>query len=117
MRSPAARFLLILAALWLPLQAVAGIAMDIGAKAQAAAMDGAGMGEHCAFHDPAPEPAAGDGPCDDCGVCHLAGAGYVPVAEIRAGALPAIRSFAANGPLPVPSRSPEPPQHPPKRSA
>lgn len=117
MRSRVARFLLILAALWLPLQAVAGIAMDIGAKAQAAAMDGADMGEHCAFHDPVPDPAAGEDNCNNCGVCHLAGAGYVPVTEIRTGALPVVRSFAASAAPPVPSRSPEPPQHPPKRSA
>lgn len=121
MRSRLARFLLIFAALWLPLQAVAGIAMELdrGVAAVEAAAP-ADLAEHCAFHDAAADaavPAAGDDGCNACGLCHLAGTGYVAVAEVRADALPAGYDFTAPPAAAVPSRSPEPPQHPPKRSA
>lgn len=119
MRSRLARFLLIFAALWLPLQAVAGIAMEMG-RAAGQSQPTETMAEHCSFHEATPDTidtTANDDGCNSCGICHLAATGYVPAAEIRSGALPVARSFHAETAHPVPSRDPEPPQHPPKRSA
>lgn len=119
MRSRLARLLLLLTALWLPLQAVAGINMKLCMHAAAAAQV---VAEPCPFHaaaaapSAAPDPAADSG-CDRCGICHLAGACYMPAAEAGVALLPAPPVFQ---PAPVATRAshiPEPPQQPPRRSA
>ena len=120
-----ARCLLILTALWLPLQAVAGMTMKFCAHAAAPQMmQEAAMGEeHCPYHDADAAPIAPDHEqtpgqaCDDCGICHLACAGYMPAAEVRTGVAPTDRTFQHWPAVSLPSHIPEPPQHPPKRSA
>lgn len=117
---------MLLAALWLPFQAVAANAMPLcrhGQQQAPVAVQAAA--DHCAMHAMAgeaaaqPDPAAADAGlgCDQCGFCHLAGAGYLPAAERIAPAAPADRSFAAPVALVPPSHIPEPPQQPPRRSA
>lgn len=121
MRVRLARLLLVVATLLLPLQVSAGIAMQIGGgQAQPAQTEAAYDGEateHCPLHETAstaPEHAD-DAVCDDCGVCHLACAGYLPTVKPLETALPAGRSFV----LPViaapDSHISEPPQQPPRR--
>lgn len=123
MRTRLARFLLILTALWLPLQAVAGMTMKLCAHETAPhSMLAAAMGEdHCPYHDADAAPATHDQTpgqaCDDCGICHLACAGYMPAAEARTGVVPTDRTFQHWPAAYLPSHIPEPPQHPPKRSA
>lgn len=128
MRTRLARFLLILTALWLPLQAVAGMTMKLCAHGNAApqaaqAAQAAMAGDHCPYHDAdGAAPAGRDRApnttaCDDCGICHLASVGYMPVAEVRTGVVPTDRYFPRWPAASLASHIPEPPQHPPKRSA
>jgi hypothetical protein len=103
-------FLLILVALWLPLQAAAAWTMPLcrhAAEREAAQQAQAGAAyAHChegmAAADDAPAPAADLG-CDNCGICHLTSAGYMPVLVARPVTAP-------------PSHIGEPPQQPPRRS-
>jgi ABC-type nickel/cobalt efflux system permease component RcnA len=120
MRRRLARFLLILTALWLPLQAVAGMTMKLCNHAAAAQAQQQDVAEACPYHHgaaPAAPDQAPDKGCDACGVCHLAGVGYIPATAVVAAVLPASAVF-----LPVPAAArisyiPEPPQQPPKRNA
>jgi hypothetical protein len=114
---------LLITALWLPLQAVAAVAMPFCRHAveQAAAADAMAHEEHCPGH--AMESAAVAVPvaidcaqdCDGCELCHLASAGYMPAAAPAAARLPATRDFQARPVLASPSFISEPPQHPPRR--
>jgi hypothetical protein len=125
MRSRFARFLLILTALWLPLQAVAGMAMLRVCAHEAPAVSAAATdGEHCPYHDAAggvpavPDQSAGDDQgCTQCGVCHLAASGYMPAAEVVPGVVPDARCFVPLAAATPSSHIPEPLQHPPKRHA
>jgi len=116
-----ARFLLIFAALCLPLQAMAGLVMQVGGMDDAAQVaPQAAAPEHCPYHDagavPASDDPSSDHGCNICGVCHLACSGYLPASVTSTAVLPARESYlAVLAPLP-PSNIPEPPQHPPKRS-
>lgn len=122
MRSRWLRLLpLFFAAIWLPLQAVAAATMPFcrHGEAERLAMIQAVVGEaaveHC--HQQQPSPPADHGlHCDDCGLCHLASAGFMPIAE-------ALTVVSTTGPdyrfwpeLAPDSAIPEPPQHPPKRT-
>lgn len=114
---------LLITALWLPLQAVAAVAMPFcrHASEQAAAADAMTHEEHCPGH--AMESVAVavsaaidcDQDCDGCALCHLAGAGYMPAAATTTAHLPLARDFVASPVLASPSFVPEPPQHPPRR--
>lgn len=117
-------FLLLITALWLPLQAVAAIAMPFcrHAAEQALQQGVAADGDHCPGHAGAEAPPADNGgsassdqDCDGCELCHLASAGYLLPATGTAGRLPPARDFAAHPVLASPSFIPEPPQHPPRR--
>jgi len=110
---------LLITALWLPLQAVAAVAMPFCRHAAEQAVPVAAMTAegHCAGHAAAaaPTPTPGDQDCDGCELCHLASAGYMPAAAPTAARLPATRDFASRPVLVLPSFIPEPPQHPPRR--
>ncbi len=111
---------LFVAALWLPFQAVAATAMPFcrhgeAHKVAAPVDDVAAL--HCAMHDPQPVPVDSGLNCDDCGVCHLLAAGFMPTAEQSAAVIPVARDFRADVPLAPASAIPEPPQQPPKRLA
>lgn len=120
-----ARFLMLVSALLLPLQGVAGMTMKLCAHdataAQALPATEAGVDEHCPYHEADSAPASLDSTqsqgCDNCGICHLACSGYLP-----ASGLPAVATAEAHQLQPQPvaalaSHIPEPPRYPPKRSA
>ncbi|MDO8932225.1 MAG: hypothetical protein Q7U97_07530 [Rhodocyclaceae bacterium] len=120
------RLLIVLTALWLPLQAVASIAMPAcrhDAAAQSAPVAAVADGdEHCPNHAAEAAPAGTqhehDQSCDNCGICHLACAGYMPAScAATVGVTPPDRIFSGQAATAPPSNIPEPPQHPPKRSA
>ena len=122
MQSRFARLLLILTALWLPLQAVAGLTMKIVTPTAAASAGQTPVVEEtCPYHRPDADTPATPQPtqqkaCDDCGVCHFAATGYMPVAQIVAGVIPTARSFQPSPAAERPSHIPEPPQYPPRRA-
>ncbi|MDD5250313.1 MAG: hypothetical protein PHY45_15125 [Rhodocyclaceae bacterium] len=124
MRSVFARTLLILTALWLPLQAVAGLTMKLGmadavpASVQTAAAETAACPyHHAAAAAPATPVPSHQQACDNCGVCHLAATGYMPAAATLAVILPLAQAFLPAPAVEQSSHIPEPPQYPPKRSA
>lgn len=114
-------FLLILMALWLPLQAAAAVAMPFCRHAaeqplQAAALQSP---EHCHEHAgnaAGPEGGAGssDLACDNCEMCHLASASYISSAAV---VLPPPVASALIGKPALVARNhiAEPPRHPPRR--
>lgn len=102
-------FLPILIALWLPLQAAAAVAMPFCRHAPEPV---AAEATHC--HEQVANAAASDIDCDNCGLCHLASAGFLlaptdsfmlPATSIR---VPKLTTASA-------SHIPEPPQQPPRR--
>ena len=117
------RFLLALfAALTLPLEAAAGLAMSIdgqGAGAVMAAVDEAmaTMPEDCPMHQQqAPAPAQ-TGDCGHCGICHLAASGFAISSDASLAVVPAVETYGANVEAASLSHIPEPPLLPPRRSA
>jgi hypothetical protein len=113
---------LLITALWLPLQAVAAVAMPFcrHAAEQAAAADATTHEEHCPGHameSPTVDVPAAidcDQDCDGCELCHLASAGYMPAAVVTAAHPSVSRDFQLRTVLASPSFVPEPPQHPPR---
>lgn len=114
-----ARFLLLFAALWLPVQSMAALSMPLcrHAQEQAAAFQAAEHGAmpcHEAMQDQAPNHDAG---CDNCEMCHIAGAGFIPSTALTAGFLPAGHHYVTPPVAAPPSHIAEPPQHPPRATA
>ncbi len=119
------RFLLILMALWLPLQAAAAAAMPFCSHAaeapvqtavQTAAAQPPG---HCLDHVPrsgdhVAEASGGDLACDNCEMCHLASSGYLPVAAASLTLAAASSYMALPAPTPL-SHIGDPPLQPPRR--
>jgi hypothetical protein len=110
-------YLMILIALWLPLQAASAVTMPFcrHAAEQVRMEEAMPSSAHCHEQvDESSAPAAGDFYCDNCEMCHLATAGYLLVtAETLA-------PFAASILVPTLkpaslSYIPEPPQQPPRR--
>lgn len=117
-----ARFLLIFAALLLPLQAMAGVTMSLCRHDMAAAQQAiAASEEHCPYHDADAASVAKtqkhDQSCDNCGICHLACSGYMPASEVKTDVAPLAHTYQRWPAAALPSHIPEPPQYPPKRSA
>jgi hypothetical protein len=110
---------LFIAALWLPLQAVAAIAMPFCRHGEAHKMVATEQiaAEHC--HMQVPQAGTDDHAlsCDNCEFCHLAAAGFMPTHEHVAAVIPADRDFRKDVLRPPASNIPEPPQQPPKRLA
>lgn len=114
-------FLLILIALWLPVQTAAALAMPFCGhagepSAQAMVADSpAPCHEHVV---PAADPASGAGVsdlgCDNCEMCHLASAGYLPSAAVSLPVLVA-SGFVTKQVLASISHIAELPQQPPRR--
>lgn len=79
-------FVLLLAALWLPLQTAAAMVAPLCLHGgQGSANDIVPAGEHAHHDHAAPDPAEGAaGPCDLCGFCHLAGGSLLPSASFAA---------------------------------
>jgi hypothetical protein len=117
-----ARFMLLFAALWLPVQIMAAQSMPLCRHAQerasvAAAEEAAAMPCHEVHAATAPDQAAHDAGCDNCEMCHLASSGFMPSALVAAGLVPAERSYMLPASVAPPSHIAEPPQHPPRDSA
>lgn len=116
------RFLLLFAALWLPVQTMAGLAVSVCMNMQghqgnggsgAVMHDGADAAMHCHEATADDQPLHQDG-CDNCEICHLASAGFMPSAAMPDGLLPADNSYALPAIVAPPSHIAEPPQHPPR---
>ena len=113
---------LFIAALWLPFQAIAAVAMPFCRHGEAhKAARVVTTEEHCHMHDDQAPPGghgADHGPsCDDCGFCHLASAGIMPTPEHAGPMIPADSDYRPFAPFAPASVTLEPPQQPPKRLA
>jgi hypothetical protein len=113
-----ARLLLFFAALWLPVQTIAAMVMPLCRHAQEQAMptvatDEAESTHHC-HEAPAPDPAKHDAGCDNCEICHLACAGFMPSAPLTTSPMPVVTRYELPAIVAPPSHIAEPPQHPPR---
>jgi hypothetical protein len=110
---------LLVAAFWLPFQAVAAMAMPFCRHGEAHRMAPADQvdAQHCHMQE---QPAGSDEhapSCDNCEFCHLAAAGFMPTPEYVAAVISLGRDFRSHVVLAPASALPEPPQQPPKRPA
>jgi hypothetical protein len=110
-------FLLILISLWLPLQAAAAVAMPFCRHAVERAVQVEALSPHAHCHEQATTGAGVSNPdldCDNCEMCHLATAGYLPVSF---DVLPLLTAsvMVAQQVLASPSFIAVPPQDPPRR--
>jgi hypothetical protein len=108
--------LLILVALWLPVQAASALAMPFCRHAGAQTEAMADMPAHC--HQGAEAAGAattGTASCDQCEMCHLATAGYLPVASVQT-FVEAARVLVFRVEPASPSHIGDPPQQPPRRT-
>jgi hypothetical protein len=117
-----ARFLLLFAALWLPVQTMAGLAMPPCAYGQGEAAAVPMTQGEAASAMPCHEAMAGEQVghqdcCDNCGVCYLASAGFMPSADVATSLPPAGHHYALPAILAPRSHIAEPPQHPPRDAA
>lgn len=116
-----ARFLLLFSAFWLPVQTVAAMSVPLCRHVQEQAMAGiqseqVDTATHCS-EAAASDQAAHDAGCDNCEICHLACAGFMPSAPLAAGLGPAGHDFVLPAALAPPSHITEPLQHPPRAGA
>lgn len=107
-------FLLILIALWLPIQSAAAVTMPF---CRHAAEQAATVTAHC--HEQVSEQAAAALPgaldCDDCSLCHLACTGFLLAASVASAAPLTANVLVPKRQLASASHIPEPPQQPPRR--
>ncbi len=120
-----ARFLLLFAALWLPVQTMAALSMAQCRHAEEQVAAG-GMSHDAAPAAEAPAPCheAVDADqttqheaCDNCENCHLASAGFLPSANLLAGLIPTENRYMLPAVMAPRSHIAEPPQHPPRSVA
>jgi ABC-type nickel/cobalt efflux system permease component RcnA len=115
-----ARFLLLFAALWLPVQTMAALSMPLcrhaqeQAAASLAAQPEAMPCHEAATQDQVPNHDAG---CDNCELCHIASTGFMPSAALTADPVQAEYHYAMPAVAAPPSHIAEPPQHPPRAIA
>ncbi len=119
-----ARFLLMFAALWLPVQTMAGLRMPLCQhgedRSTVVTMHDGDEASAMPCHEAETEVdlhAGHQDGCDNCGVCHLASAGFLPSADVATGLLPAGRDYALPATVAPRSHIAEPPQHPPRNPA
>jgi hypothetical protein len=120
-----ARFLLFFAALWLPVQTMAGMVMPVCGHAQAneiaapaAAHDMAGADAMPCHHEAMDaDQAAAENGCDHCQTCQLASSGFMPSSALTAGVIPAEYGYVLPAIMAPFSHIAEPPQHPPRSVA
>jgi len=65
----------------------------------------------------APDQAAHDAACDNCEICHLACAGFMPSAPLATSLISAGHHYMLPAIAAHPSHITEPPQHPPRSVA
>ncbi len=115
------RFLLLFAALWLPVQTMAAMSMPLcrhalEQAAAAAAAEGSAASMPC--HEAVKaDPAAHDAGCDNCASCHMACAGFMPSAPLATSLIAGGDDYLRPALATPRSHITEPPQHPPKDSA
>ena len=116
-----ARFLLLFAALWLPVQTIAAMSMPLcwHAAEQAAAFAAtATSAAAMPCHDAATaDQVVRDAGCDDCASCHMACAGLMPSAPLATNPVAAGHDYLRSALTAPRSHITEPPQRPPKDSA
>ncbi len=119
-----ARFLLIFAALWLPVQTMAGMVMPVCGHGQeheiaaAAAHNMAAADAMPCHHEAmAADQAPAENGCDHCQTCQLASSGFMPSTALTAGVIPAEYGYVLPAIMAPRSHIAEPPQHPPRNSA
>jgi hypothetical protein len=109
MRSTAIRFLLFAVALWLPVQAIAAIAMPMCRHA----LEQPDTTAPC--HESSnPDPVVHGSNCDNCEMCHFAGASFIPSALLPVHYANADRGYQVPATVAPPSYIGDPPQHPPR---
>jgi len=118
------RVLLLFAALWLPVQTMAAVSMPLCRHAQEQAKGSVGVEQsdaampcHAADDAAATDQAAHDAGCDNCEICHLACAGFMPSTPLATALIPAGNDYTLPVAAAPPSHIAEPPQHPPRSSA
>jgi hypothetical protein len=111
--------LLLITALWLPLQSLTAFVMPLAWMAGSGTAQAAEMALEddmpCHGHGAGTEESApvDQGTCHRCGVCQLASAGYIPATVCVACDLPVSQSVSV-APTQLPaSQFPEPPDQPP----
>jgi hypothetical protein len=117
-----ARFLLLVAALWLPVQTSAALAMPlchhVPLQLSVDMTDHAAMEAGAPCHEAAtPDPATHEAGCDNCQTCHMAGAGFMPSTTASTGFMPVANAYSLPAIMAPPSHIGEPPQHPPRPAA
>lgn len=121
MNSRFARYLLLFAALWLPVQTIAAMSMPLCRHAQEQAMAAAEQAQvamPCHEHEASvSSQASHDAGCDKCEMCQLAGASFIASAEMVAGVIETTQSYVLPATSVPPSYIAEPPQHPPRSGA
>lgn len=117
-------FLLLFTALWLPVQTIAALSMPLcrHAPGQRGAADAtkpsaAEMPCHEAHEAAAADQAANDAGCDNCTICHMACAGFIPSAPLATSPISPGHDYTRPALVAPQSHIAEPPQHPPKHSA
>ncbi|MFN4148905.1 MAG: hypothetical protein ACK4E4_05060 [Rhodocyclaceae bacterium] len=113
-------FLLILVALWLPIQAAAAVTMPFchhAAQSTPTATETATEAAPC--HGPAAKQVSfalpGDLDCDDCSLCHLVCSGFLLVPAVVTAAPPMADILVPKRQLVSASHIPEPHKRPPRR--
>ncbi len=110
------RYLLLFVALCLPMQAMAGLSMSLCQHAREQATQPEAMPCHeAAAQDQ--QVQGYDAGCDNCEMCHIAGAGFMPSAAVTSGLVPVGHHYAMPVVAAPPSHIAEPPQHPPRADA
>lgn len=124
MRHRFVRFLLLVTALWLPVQTMAALSMPLCRHAQEQAMvvamvhDADQKAEAMPCHEAvAQDQATPEAGCDHCQTCQWASAGFMPSAPSVAESVAPVRHYAAAPVAAPPSHIVAPPQHPPRSIA
>jgi hypothetical protein len=128
MKQRFARFLLVFAAFWLPVQTMAGMVMPVCGHGQAQEIAAAAHDMSAAVAMPCHHDAmaadqavadqvAADNGCDHCQTCQLASSGFMPSTALTAGVIPAEYGYVLPAIMAPRSHIAEPPQHPPRNSA
>jgi hypothetical protein len=117
-----ARFLLLFAALWLPVQTMAGMVMPVCGHGQeqeiAVATHDTAATDAMPCHEAlAADQAAAENGCDHCQTCQLASSGFIPSTALTAGVIPAEYGYVLPAIVAPRSHIAEPPQHPPRSVA
>lgn len=108
-------FFLILIALWLPLQAAAAWTMALCSHEKPEVVVGMPCHGHAEEAPVATLDVSNDHECENCGICHLASAGFLLAAVDPGNILLTSSVLVPKQPVASPSHVVPPPQQPPRR--